>query len=86
MKISNLEEKYNQEVGDSVKSHLWDGFKIITMKAAAKNIDEYLDEVPDKNVRAMLENLRQTIKSVAPSAEEVISYTMPAFKYHGMLV
>lgn len=56
------------------------------MKAAAKNIDEYLDELPDKNVRAMLENLRQTIKSVAPKAEEVISYAMPAFKYHGMLV
>ena len=56
------------------------------MKAAAKNIDVYLDELPDKNVRTMLENLRQTIKSVAPKAEEVISYAMPAFKYHGMLV
>lgn len=56
------------------------------MKAAAKNIDEYLNELTDKNVRAMLENLRQTIKSVAPKAEEVISYAMPAFKYHGMLV
>lgn len=56
------------------------------MKAAAKSIDEYLNELTDKNVRAMLENLRQTIKSVAPKAEEVISYAMPAFKYHGMLV
>jgi uncharacterized protein YdhG (YjbR/CyaY superfamily) len=56
------------------------------MKAAAKNIDEYLDELPDKNVKVMLESLRQTIKSVAPKAEEVISYAMPAFKYHGMLV
>lgn len=51
----------------------------------AKTIDEYLDALPDK-VRTTLENLRRTIKSVAPKAEEVISYQMPAFKYHGMLV
>jgi uncharacterized protein YdhG (YjbR/CyaY superfamily) len=30
--------------------------------------------------------MRQTIKEAAPDAEEVISYKMPAFKYHGMLV
>ncbi|MBK5279052.1 MAG: DUF1801 domain-containing protein [Bacteroidia bacterium] len=54
--------------------------------SAAKNIDEYLDELPDPNIRAMLERLRQTIRSVAPKAEEVISYQMPAFKYYGMLV
>ena len=51
----------------------------------AKDIDEYLSALPD-DVRAMLQKLRSTIKSVAPKAEEVISYGMPAFRYHGMLV
>lgn len=51
----------------------------------AKTIDEYLNALPE-NVRTTLEKLRSTIKSVAPEAEEVISYQMPAFKYHGLLV
>ena len=51
----------------------------------AKDIDEYLSALP-ADVRAMLQKLRATINSVAPQAEEVISYAMPAFKYHGMLV
>ena len=50
-----------------------------------KNIDEYLIALPAE-VSAVLEKLRQTIKQAAPDAEEVISYSMPAFKYHGMLV
>ncbi len=50
-----------------------------------KNIDEYLFALPEE-VRAILEKLRQTIRQAAPHAEEVISYQMPAFKYHGMLV
>ena len=48
----------------------------------AKDIDEYLSTLPN-DVREMLQKLRTTIKSVAPKAEEVISYAMPAFKYHG---
>lgn len=51
----------------------------------AKNIDEYISSQPEK-VKAILEKLRQTIRKAAPEAEEVISYQMPAFKYHGMLV
>ena len=50
-----------------------------------KNIDEYLLQVPE-NQRIALENVRQIIRETAPEAEEVISYGMPAFKYHGMLV
>lgn len=38
------------------------------------------------NVRAVLSGLRKIIKQAAPHAEEVISYSMPAFKHHGMLV
>ena len=51
----------------------------------ANNIDDYLSTLPEK-VRLVLEKLRRTIKSVAPNAEEVISYGMPGFKYHGPLV
>ena len=52
---------------------------------AAKDIDSYLAGVPSP-ARVKLEKLRSIILSVAPDAEEVISYAMPAFKYHGMLV
>jgi uncharacterized protein YdhG (YjbR/CyaY superfamily) len=54
-------------------------------KIPAKNIDEYFLDVPE-NQRLALEEIRQIIRETAPSAEEVISYGMPAFKYHGMLV
>jgi uncharacterized protein YdhG (YjbR/CyaY superfamily) len=50
-----------------------------------KNVDEYLAAVP-KEVRAVLEDLRRTIKAAAPKAEEAISYQIPTFKYHGPLV
>jgi len=50
-----------------------------------KDIDSYIaEQVPD--VRERLELIRQAIKTTVPKAEEVISYGMPAFKYHGMLV
>lgn len=50
-----------------------------------KDIDSYIaEQVPD--VKERLEHIRQAIKTTAPKAEEVISYGMPAFKFHGMLV
>ncbi len=51
----------------------------------ATTIDEYL-ALQTETVRAALEKLRQIIKSVVPDAEEAISYQIPAFKYHGLLV
>jgi uncharacterized protein YdhG (YjbR/CyaY superfamily) len=54
-------------------------------KLQAKTIDEYLAFQPEK-VMEVLENLRQIIRETAPEAEEVISYGIPAYKYHGMLV
>ena len=51
----------------------------------AKNVDEYLAAVSDE-VRPVLEKLRKAIRSAAPKAEEVISYQIPMFKYHGPLV
>jgi uncharacterized protein YdhG (YjbR/CyaY superfamily) len=53
--------------------------------APARDVDEYLAGVP-KEARATLEKLRQTIKAAAPMASEVISYQMPMYKHHGMVV
>lgn len=57
------------------------------MKAGTtpKNMDEYIKRLPADR-RAIMEKIRQTVKAAAPEAEEVISYQMPAFNYHGMLV
>ncbi len=52
---------------------------------AARNVDEYIAMQPDI-FRPALERLRSIIKSTAPKAEEVISYQIPAFKFHYMLV
>ncbi len=55
------------------------------MKAAPANIDDYLARLPDDQ-RAALEALRRQILAVAPDAREVISYGMPGFRLHGVLV
>ena len=51
----------------------------------AKDIDGYISQFPT-DVQAILQKLRTTISSAAPEARETISYLMPAFKLHGMLV
>jgi uncharacterized protein YdhG (YjbR/CyaY superfamily) len=51
----------------------------------AKDIDEYLARAPE-DVRAALAKLRKIIKTTAPNATEVISYQIPAYKHHGLLV
>lgn len=56
-----------------------------TAGSVAKDVDQYLAGVP-KEARATLEKLRQTIKAAAPMAAEVISYQMPMYKHHGMVV
>ncbi len=53
--------------------------------APALTVDDYLARLPPEPRKA-LERLRKIIKAAAPKAEEVISYQMPAFRYHGMLV
>ncbi|NDP27833.1 MAG: hypothetical protein GZ087_10470 [Flavobacterium sp.] len=55
------------------------------MRTVFKDIEEYI-AIQTPEVQILLEQMRKTIKKAAPEAEEVISYTMPAFKYHGMLV
>lgn len=49
------------------------------------NIDSYISQFP-ADVRAVLEKVRETISRAAPDATEVISYQMPAFRQHGILV
>jgi len=48
-------------------------------------VDDYLQSVP-ADMRKALELLRNQIRSLAPEAEEVLSYGIPAFKLKGMLV
>jgi uncharacterized protein YdhG (YjbR/CyaY superfamily) len=48
----------------------------------AKTPDSYLASVPAAQ-RAALQNLRATIKSAVPEAEECISYRLPAFRLNG---
>ena len=54
------------------------------MKTAA-SVDEYI-AAADPNAKKALRDIRKTIKDAAPKAEEVISYQIPGYKYHGMLV
>ena len=51
----------------------------------AKDIDDYISKFP-ADVQAILQKVRDTIRNAAPEAKETISYMMPAFKQHGILV
>lgn len=59
------------------------------MPAAAlktPSIDQYIAARPPQ-VRAILRKLRSTIKRAAPAqSEELISYRIPAFRLHGILI
>ena len=49
------------------------------------DIDGYISQFsPD--MQTVLEQVRETIRQTAPEAKEIISYQMPAFKQHGILV
>jgi len=50
-----------------------------------QDIDSYISQFPAE-VQAILQRIRETICEVAPDARETISYQMPAFKQHGILV
>lgn len=56
-----------------------------TNTAKINDVDKYIAGFPPSTQKIM-EQLRATIMKAAPEAEEVISYQMPAYKYHGMLV
>jgi uncharacterized protein YdhG (YjbR/CyaY superfamily) len=50
-----------------------------------KTVDAYIAACPAE-VQPMLHDMRKTIVSAAPQAEEGISYGMPAYKLNGALV
>lgn len=54
-------------------------------KTDFKDADEYITTFPE-HIQATLKKIRQTVQEAVPDATEVISYQLPAFKYHGMLV
>jgi uncharacterized protein YdhG (YjbR/CyaY superfamily) len=49
------------------------------------DIDGYISQFP-ADVQAVLQKVRETIRQAAPEAKETISYMMPAFRQHGILV
>jgi uncharacterized protein YdhG (YjbR/CyaY superfamily) len=51
----------------------------------AKTVDEYIQRYP-ATVRPVLQKIRKTIKKTAPAAKEVISYNIPGYMYHGVLI
>lgn len=51
----------------------------------ARDIDSYIATFPG-NVQTLLKKVRRTIRAAAPKATEVISYRIPAYRQHGMLV
>jgi uncharacterized protein YdhG (YjbR/CyaY superfamily) len=54
-------------------------------KRKAQSIDDYLDGVSAPQ-REVLERLRRTIRALAPTAEECISYGLAAFRLDGKLL
>lgn len=54
-------------------------------KTTPQHIDEYISAFPVP-VQQKLQQLRTAVLHAAPEAKEMISYQMPAFYYHGMLV
>lgn len=50
-----------------------------------KDIDAYISQF-SADVQVILDKVRATIRHAAPEAQETISYQMPAFKQHGILV
>ena len=59
--------------------------KAAQKSAAPATVDEYLAALPPDS-RATLEKVRKTIRAAAPKATEGISYQMPMYKHHGMLI
>lgn len=54
-------------------------------KTKFTTVESYINTFPE-DVQFLLEVIRETIKENAPDAEELISYNIPAFKFHGMLI
>ena len=58
---------------------------MLSQKDPPKDVDQYITGFPE-STQKLLNQLRLMILKAAPGAEEVISYQMPAYKFHVMLV
>jgi uncharacterized protein YdhG (YjbR/CyaY superfamily) len=52
---------------------------------SSREVDEYLANLEQPH-RGTLEQLRQAIRTIAPDAEETISYGLPAFQVRGKVI
>ena len=52
---------------------------------SAKEVDEYLRGIEEPK-RSTLQTLRRAILEIAPDAEQVMSYRVPAFRVEGKIV
>jgi uncharacterized protein YdhG (YjbR/CyaY superfamily) len=51
----------------------------------SREVVAYIGRFP-RDVQGLLRKVRSTIRAAAPRAEEVISYRIPAYRQHGILV
>lgn len=58
---------------------------MVTKRAKPATISAYIALFPP-DIQEILEKIRATIHRGAPAAEETISYGIPAFRLHGILV
>jgi uncharacterized protein YdhG (YjbR/CyaY superfamily) len=49
------------------------------------SVDAYIAGFP-KPIQTLLRKVRRTVRAAAPGAEELISYNIPAYRRHGMVV
>jgi len=56
-----------------------------TSKIKFETVDQYKLRFPE-SIAKKLELIRATVKNLVPEAEELISYNMPAFKVHGLIL
>lgn len=61
------------------------GLRFAAKQTTGDGIDSDISQFP-ADVQAVLKTGRETIRKAAPEAGEGISYKMPAFKQHGILV
>lgn len=58
---------------------------MITKSTPITDVNSYIAAFP-KETQKLLKQLRAIIKKTVPGAEEIISYQMPAYKFHGRLL
>lgn len=54
-------------------------------KKKYETVDKYIS-AQSETIQPLLHQIRQIIRNAAPSASETISYGMPAYRIHGVLV